>query len=137
MIAIDYACNTCGIGKSNQEMESFSCECGGTMKLGSAFSDQGTFTPYYSDEMKVKITSSRQESKLLRKHGLVSYGDLKELRKKAKFVRENREDIIRDRYAKEGIEYKRGQNLRFDENRKVMVHANSNHSAPGFKRKYF
>ncbi len=120
MISFDYYCDYCGEEKTSQEMESFICECGGSMRLKSA-SHVASFKPFYSSECKTHITSYNQMHKVYKKNGVVPMDDCKGLKQKSDFIRKNKEEIIRERYAKKGLNYKPGSNVRFDDRRNEFV----------------
>lgn len=114
MIVFDYECNYCGERKTNEEMDSFRCECGGEMKLLDKI-QASVFQPFYSREMKAYITSPRHEEKMLRKKGFSYFTDHKDMVHEAKQIRKHKEEIIRDSYAKIGAKYTPHSNTTFDE----------------------
>jgi len=97
---------------------------------------QVVFTPYYSEELGgVQVTSSRQEEKLLRKHGLVYSRDLFALRKKRLDNFKNREEVVRERYKKEGLKYVPKSNTVFND--KLGDFVNRDTKQYQSKRTYF
>lgn len=124
MIEFDYWCDGCGIKKNNYEMKSFVCKCGGTMRNINNLS--GTvFKPYYHEDLKEHIFSSKHEKKVYKQHGVIPFGDCKKLREKSKFISKNREEIIKERYATQGIHYKPGRNVRWSDARQDFIPGNS------------
>ena len=105
-------------------MESFICECGGTMR--SLNTPNGNiFNPYYQGDLKEYITSSKQEKAVYKRHGVVPFGDCKKLREKSKFIRKNREEIIQERYATQGMHYKPGSKVKWSDEKKDFIPTNA------------
>ena len=80
------------------------------------------FQPYFSSTLG-QVTSLKHEQKLLKSKDLSFTDDHYAMRKKFSDTLKNREEIIRDRYAKEGIKYTPNSNTRFDEKNKRFVPA--------------
>lgn len=78
------------------------------------------FQPFYSDECQTMITSQRQMEKVYKQHGLVCLGDMGEKRRQKAYILKHREDYIQEKYAKAGMKYKPGSNVRVD--RETFTH---------------
>ena len=120
MIDFDYACDACGRASTSSGMETMLCECGGNMRLISA-SQIKVFKPFYSNECKTFIRSYGQMHKEYKKNGLVPFDDVPGIKKKMSDIRKNKEYIKKERYAKEGLKYKPGSNVRFDDKNKQFI----------------
>ena len=81
------------------------------------------FKPYYSESHDVQINSRQEHEKLCRTHG-APVGDYYSIRQRHKFVKENKEEIIAERYAKAGFKYPKGEKVRFDEKTHSFVPLN-------------
>ena len=66
---LDYICDTCNDKKTNMEMESFSCECGGQMRLitGSANLSR-PFNAGWCDTLKCEVTSWKDQETKAKNH---------------------------------------------------------------------
>ena len=99
-----------------------SCEC--VQEYGSCDHDQSkkgsekvlspVFKPYYSESHDVQVNSRAEHEKLCRTHG-APIGDYTKIRERHSFIKKNKEEIIAERYAKIGVKYPKGENVRFDE----------------------
>ena len=123
MINFAYQCDNCSVQRSNLEMSSFVCECGGTLRLIDPI-QTNLFVPYYSEEMKAHIKSPRDEARQLKKHGLSYLKDHKKLDQRLAHIRKNKEDVKAEVFAKEGIKYEKGSDTRFDMTLKRFVPKN-------------
>ena len=80
------------------------------------------FKPYYSESHEVQVNSRGEHEKLCREKG-PPLGDCYKQRERMAFVRKNKEEIISQRYAKIGLKYPKGQNVRFDEKNRRFIPA--------------
>ena len=68
-IEIDYYCQNCGSKKSNQDMESMLCTCGGYLRPdGELFSRAAIFEPHYCPVLRTYLTSYKQQERLAVAH---------------------------------------------------------------------
>lgn len=101
MRVFDYFCDMCGNPKTNIEMESFVCECGGSMRLNGQVNGM-VFQPFYSRELKSNIRTSRQEEKLLRQKGLSYASDHNSITSEVKQIKKHKNDYIKAQHIAEG-----------------------------------
>lgn len=123
-IIFEYVCDTCYEETDNQKMDSFSCDCGGQYRLKTG-SNVRSFTPYYNESWDRQINTPSDERKLYKEKGGGCIGDYNSIRERGKWTKRNREEIIAERYAKIGVKYPKGKNVRFDEKNHCFVPANS------------
>jgi hypothetical protein len=72
------------------------------------------FQPYF-DKKLGHVTSRKQEEKLLGKKGFSYINDHHAMKQEAKYIVKHREEYIQAEYAKQGLKYKPGSNVIFDE----------------------
>lgn len=114
MLSFDYTCDYCGTNKSNEDMDSFLCECGGSMRLNKHL-EASVFHPFYSRELKALVTSPKEEERLLKEKGLSYLSDHKGMVKEAAYIRRHKDELAIAEYDKLGVRYKGGSNTAFDE----------------------
>lgn len=112
-LEFEYICDKCGVIKTNKEMDSMVCECGGDFKSTWGV-NQIEFKPYFNESHGVQVNSASEHRAFVKQHG-APLGDYPKMMARQKFVRKNREDIIADRYAKIGLKYPRGKKVLLDE----------------------
>lgn len=95
----NYACDRCGDRKTNLEMYSFVCECGGYMRLATSINVPGAFDPYYDRVLGSWVTSEADKYKKMKKHkseshphGLYNVRDDKKFMAEMKNIQKHRED---------------------------------------------
>jgi hypothetical protein len=100
---LDYQCDTCWDTQSNETMESFVCECGGTMRLirGVAMTPP-PFNSGWCDTLKCEVTSWKDQAKKAREHrsrshpqGFVFAQDDKRWLKELKNIRRYKGDYMK------------------------------------------
>ena len=97
------------------------------------FGSTYSFKPFYSEECKTMITSESQMNKVYRQNGVRALGDCEKLRERARFIRKNKQEIIKERYEKAGFKYKPGEDMRMHPNEKELV----SRGVSPYRRKYF
>src|SRR3990167_6017506 len=113
-IIIDYYCQSCGEKKSNKQIDSMVCECGGDFRPdGSLFGQAAIFEPHYCPVLRTYLTSYSQQEKLAVEHRSPSHPEGLRLQqwdrkqvKEYKNMAKNKEDYKRQEYGKHG--YKTG-----------------------------
>ena len=121
-ITFEYYCDGCEVIKVNHELVSFKCECGGSYHLLDNV-QMSIFKPYYNESHNVQIDTQKAHNKFVKEKG-APIGDYKRIMDRMAFTRKNKEDIIADRYAKVGLKYPKGQNVRLDEKHMRFIPAN-------------
>lgn len=128
---LEYVCQDCGTRKYASEMKSMLCKCGGDFRAdGMLFKTHvSRFEPHYCPTLKKYLTSwahQEREAKKFRSprhpEGLVLANDNKKLIKKCKEIVKNREEIIKETYAKDGINYPKGENVNYSDQKGCFVH---------------
>jgi len=100
---LNYLCDTCDEEKSNAEMDSFACECGGQMRLITPVAHLSRpFNAGWCDTLKCEVTSWKdQETKAknhrskAHPHGFSMIQDDRKFVNELKKQRENKEDILK------------------------------------------
>ena len=141
MINYDYQCQGCGSVKDNQHLDSFVCACGGTYRLlDGPLRGESCFEPHYNEVIKDYVHSWKdmeEKGKKFRSKDhpngfVVTQGNTKFVRE-LKHDHKHREELIQESYAKAGMKYKPGRNLRLDEKSGNFVRG----GGPGYQRKFF
>lgn len=113
----------CGKEYIEDSMEGRQCECGNDcyLDLSNKSVNFIPFVPYLNESYGVYVKTAADHRKFVKEHG-APIGDYKKITDRMKFTRKNREDIIHDRYAKIGLKYPKGENVRLDEKNMRFVH---------------
>ena len=72
------------------------------------------FQPYYDRKLGY-VTSRKHEEKLFGELKVSPINDHWKMKKEAENMRNHREELVQEQYAKEGIKYVPGSNTKFDE----------------------
>ncbi len=66
---LNYFCKDCGVRKTNNQMNSMVCSCGGDMRPeGTMFGSAPIFEPHYCPVLRTYLTSYKQQEKLAVAH---------------------------------------------------------------------
>ena len=117
---IDYYCLNCGVKKTNEELDSMVCKCGGDFRPdGMLFSHASTFEPHWCPTTKQYITSWREKEKVGKRHGLVVTPP--EHIRQWKKERKQNEDLKQQIFRKDGMSYKPGSKMRWSDKKKDFI----------------
>lgn len=131
-LIFDYQCWKCGNSKTNQEMDSFTCECGGDFKHVDRFNLQPSiFEPHYNEVIKDWVHSWKDMEEKGKKFRsvdhpngfVVTQGNTKFV-KEMKYIHKNREEYIQEIYKKDGIKYKPGSKVNWSDEKKSFIPIN-------------
>lgn len=119
---VDYQCTKCGKTKTNLELNSMVCRCGGDFRpVGECFQRSPIFDEGYCPTLRQYVYSySDQEKKAAafrspdHPKGFSILNSNRKAINQAKSDYKNREEIKKEIYAKKGLKYKVGSKVHFD-----------------------
>lgn len=123
MLKYDYRCNGCGLVQDNFALSSFICDCGGSYYLlDQPVRGESSFEPHFQPTIKQWVYSWKDMEEKGRKfrskdhpNGFVITDPKGKFVKELKKLHKYREDVAQETYAKDGLKYKPGRGLRFDD----------------------
>lgn len=99
---LDYFCDSCGVKKTNLEMESFACGCGGTMKVYDQFMVPPPFDAGWCRTLKCEVTSWRDQERkaaahrsYAHPHGFSMVNDNKPWLRELRNIRKHKSDYLK------------------------------------------
>lgn len=100
----EYECNKCYVRRSNHELDSMACECGGAFEVLDRIGEFVPFDPYYDPRHKTEIRSWKQREKEMSKpseshpEGHYSVRDDKKFMAECRHLHRHREEWKEARY---------------------------------------
>lgn len=128
-LTFEYNCQGCGDVKTNHELDSMVCKCGGDYRPSDFTVMQAVpFDAGWCPTLRQYVSSySDQEKKALafrsvdHPKGFVMLNNNRKAINQAKSDYKNREEIKKEIYAKKGLNYKPGSKVHFDRVRNTFV----------------
>lgn len=120
-LTFEYRCNHCAQLKTNHELDSFACNCGGNYVLQQGqLLEVPVFDAYYDPSVETYLTSYREQEKVGRKFRSKAHPKGLSIRQDTKFHREteyikkHKEDYLQMQYKQRGLNYKPGSKATVD-----------------------
>lgn len=144
-LTFEYQCNGCGESKTNYDLESFVCQCGGVFRLAdSAHGGPSCFDSHFNETIGAEVTSWRDMEKKAKscvseKHpeGLSIREPNGRAAKELKYIHKHREDYIAAEYKKEGVKYKPGSQVNFSRHKGEFIRRGDDPRKPSASGKVF
>lgn len=120
-LTFDYQCVGCGKVRTNRELESFACDCGGYYQLGDkAMLETPVFDAYYDPSVETYLTSYREQEKVgkafrsqAHQQGFTIRQDTK-FHQETEYIKKHKEDFLQQQWKQAGHKYQPGSKARMN-----------------------